>query len=272
MSSMRQAERTELLVRTLAMGYPSGMVLEPHTHAWAQLVYASQGVMSVQTAEGTWVVPPDRGVWIPAGIEHSIAMSGRVSMRTLYLAPALVAALPARCCVLAVPPLLRELILHAIGRGPLRRDVPEHRRLVSVLLDQLRVLPAVPLELPMPRDARAARVAVRLRETPGETAPIERLARAAGASRRTLERLFQRETGMSLGRWRQQARLLHAMRLLAQGEPVTSIALEVGYESASAFIATFKSALGTTPGRYYRAQAPDVNGRADGPGTSAARS
>lgn len=241
-------------VRTLAAGYSSGTVLENHAHDWAQLVYACEGVMSVQTDEGTWVVPSHRGVWIPAGVEHAIAMSGWVAMRTLYIAPALVRGLPRRCCVVAVPPLLRELILHAVAQGALRRDVREQRRLVDFLLDQLRALPAMPLELPMPRDARALRLARRWQEHPGAPPPVEELARGAGASRRTLERLFQRETGMSLGRWRQQARLLHAMRLLARGEAVTSTALEVGYESPSAFIAAFTQVMGTTPGRYYRAQ------------------
>jgi len=254
MPQTRHRAASELLVRSLATGYPSGLVLEPHSHSWAQLVYACEGVMSVQTDEGTWVVPSHRGVWIPADTRHSIAMSGWVSMRSLYIVPELARELPRRCCVLAIPPLLRELILHATAQGPLRRDVAEHRRLVDFLLDQLRVLPVVPLELPMPRDPRALRVARRLREEPGEQAPIQRLARGAGASRRTLERLFRRETGMPLGRWRQQARLLHAMRLLASGESVTSIALEVGYQSPSAFIEAFSSALGTTPGRYYKAQ------------------
>lgn len=258
---MRQATESEFLVRTLAVGYASGTILEPHSHDWAQLVYASEGVMSVHTTEGTWVVPSLRAVWIPAGIGHSVAMSGRVAMRTLYLAPKLVAGLPGRCCVVAVPPLLRELILHTVAQGALRSDVPEHRRLVDFLLDQLRVLPAVPLELPMPRDPRALRVAVRLRDEPGETAVVDDLAREAGASRRTLERLFQNETGLSLGRWRQQARLLHAMRLLARGESVTSTALEVGYDSASAFIAAFATVMGTTPGRYYRGRQHRQNAR-----------
>ena len=242
-----------MLVRTLAVGYSSETVLEHHSHDWGQLVYGSEGVMTVQTEEGTWVVPSQRAVWIPGGIGHSVAMSGWVSMRTLYLAPRLVGALPRRCCVISVPPLLRELILHTVAQGALRRDVPEHRRLVDFLLDQLCALPAVPLELPMPRDARALRVARRLRERPADTAPLEQFARAAGASRRTLERLFRKETGMSFGRWRQQARMLEAMRCLARGEPVTSTALEVGYESPSAFIAAFSQLLGTTPGRYYRA-------------------
>jgi AraC-like DNA-binding protein len=252
MLKMRQTPG-EMLVRTLAVGYSSGTILEQHTHDWAQLVYASEGVMTVETADGTWVVPSHRGVWIPAGIAHTIAMSGWVSMRTLYILPRLACGLPRRCTVVAVSSLLRQLILYAVAQGALRRDVPQHRRLVAFLIDQVRALPAVALELPMPRDARALRVAARLREEPGEPAPLDILAREAGASRRTLERLFEKETGMSLGRWRQQARLLQAMRLLARGEPVTSTALEVGYESPSAFIAAFSTALGTTPGRYYRA-------------------
>jgi AraC-like DNA-binding protein len=263
LSKSRQPALPELLIRTLAAGYSGGAVLERHTHRWAQLAYASEGVMRIETDEGIWVVPSHRAVWIPAGVGHSIAMSGRVSMRTLYIVPELAGALPRRCCVVAVPPLLRELILHAVGRGPLRRDDPAERRLVEFLLDQLSALPVVPLELPMPRDPRALRLARGLREEPGADARLDVLARRAGASRRTLERLFRSETGISLGRWRQQARLLHALRLLAEGEPVTGVALEVGYESPSAFVAAFSRAFGTTPGRYYRA--PDAAAPAASP-------
>jgi AraC-like DNA-binding protein len=267
MPEIRHDAAAPLLVRTLAVGYRAGTVLERHAHDWAQLAYASEGVMTVDTEHGTWVVPSHRGVWIPAGTRHSVSMSTAVSMRTLYLAPALVGTLPTRCCVLAIPALVRELILHAIARGPLRGDVPEHRRIVDFLLDQLRALPVVPLELPMPCDARALRIALRLREDPSNTSALDRLVRGTGASRRTLERLFQRETGLSLGRWRQQARLLQAMRLLARGESVTAIALDVGYRSTSAFIAAFASTLGTTPGRYY-AHRPSV---ADAPRPSRGR-
>src|SRR5262245_41346754 len=124
----------EFLLRTLAMRYPTGAVLERHRHDWAQLVYASEGVMRVETDDGLWVVPSHRAVWIPAGVAHSIAMSGWVSMRTLYLVPELAGELPSRCCVVSVSPLLRELILHAIAQGALRSDVPAQRRLVEVLL------------------------------------------------------------------------------------------------------------------------------------------
>ena len=207
--------------------------------------------MSVQTDDGTWIVTPNRSVWIPAGIGHSITMSGKVSMRTIYFLPKLVKTFPDRCCVIEVSGLLRELILHAVGLGPLRRDVPGHRRLVDFMLDQLRVLATLPLELPMPRDPRALRIATRIRDNPGDRATLTALAKAAGASRRTLERLFHMDTGMTLGRWRQQARLLYAVRMLAGGESVTATALEVGYDSPSAFIEAFSAIFGTTPGRYH---------------------
>lgn len=264
---MRHGEPARLVLRSLAVSYAPGTVLDAHRHDWAQLVYASAGVMSVHTREGTWVVPSNRAVWIPAGIVHSVAMSGRVSMRTLYLLPELVEQLPRRCCVVAVPALLRELILHAAGRGPLAEDRVEHRRLVGFLVDMLREqlveLRAATLEVRMPRDERAVRLALRLLDAPGERASLESLARSAGGSRRTLERLFQRETGLSLGRWRQQARLLEALRLLARGEQVTAVALEVGYENPSAFIAMFSAALGTTPGRYYRSRPALASGEAE---------
>jgi AraC-like DNA-binding protein len=248
---MRQAEQP-FLARSLAAGYLPDAVLERHSHDWVQLVYASEGVMSVQTDEGTWIVPPNRSVWIPARVGHSITMSGRVSMRTVYFPPKLVKALPQRCCVVEVSALLRELILRAVAMSPLRRDIPEHRRLFDFMLDQLRVLPALPLELPMPRDPRALRVATHIRDNPGDRATLAALAKAAGASLRTLERMFLAETRMTLGRWRQQARLLLAVRMLAGGESVTATALEVGYDSTSAFIEAFTSVLGTTPGRYYK--------------------
>ena len=105
------------MLRALAVGYGPGTVLERHSHRWAQLVYASEGVMRVETEDGVWVVPSHRAVWIPASVGHAIAMSGQVSMRTLYLAPALIAGLPERCCVVEVSPLLRELVLHAVARA-----------------------------------------------------------------------------------------------------------------------------------------------------------
>jgi len=127
--------------------------------------------------------------------------------------------------------------------------------LIGVMLDQVRTLTEEPLQLSMPREPRAARAAEILRGEPGRTDSLDSIAREAGASKRTLERGFRAETGMGFGRWRQQLRLLHALRLLAAGQPVTAVALESGYQSTSAFISMFKKALGATPYRYRKVSA-----------------
>jgi AraC-like DNA-binding protein len=246
----RKRHTDPIVVRTYAFGHSAGFTIPPHHHDWSQLIYASAGVMTVHTSYGSWVVPPERGVWVPAGVTHSIEMSGQVSMRTLYFAPGFAPRrLPGTCCVVNVSPLMRELILHAITMGALNRGIAVHARLIGVIVDQIRTLPEAPLELAMPRDARARRAAELLRANPGPSS-LDGIARVAGASKRTLERRFRSETGIGLGRWRQQLRLLHALRLLAGGEPVTSVALEAGYQSTSAFISMFKRALGTTPFKY----------------------
>ena len=241
-------------VRTSTVSeFPHGHLIKTHSHLWAQLLYASRGVMTVRTAEGAWVVPPNRGTWIPARTRHSVQMSGAVSMRTLYLAPSLSGGLPERCCVLAISPLLRELILRMVELRDLHLRVPAHAHLVSVLLDHLRVMESDAIHLPLPRDARARRIAAVLREQPDDSRSLVELSRVAGASKRTVERLFKSETGLGFGKWRQQLRLGHALRLLAAGQAVTNVALEVGYDSPSAFISAFRMTFGKTPGQYFRA-------------------
>jgi AraC-like DNA-binding protein len=248
-------------VTTLAYDYPAGHFIEPHTHVEHQLIYASSGVMTVHTPRGSWVVPVHRAVWVPGKTEHSIQISGMVAMRTLYLAPRLSRSLPVGCQVLSVSPLLRELVLHMVELGRLDRREPAHARLIGVLVDQLRVLVLPALRLPQPRDPRALRVAGEILARPGDARALPLLCRGSGASLRTIERLFQVETGMSFGRWRQQARMVEALRRLAGGEPVTRVALDVGYDSPSAFISTFRRTFGTTPGRYFRAASlGDVSG------------
>jgi AraC-like DNA-binding protein len=240
-----------ILVRSFAVRYSHAHVIASHTHEWHQLIYASEGVMWVHTAQGEWVVPSNRAVWVPTGVEHGIEMSGTVFVRTLYLSHRVSSSLPRRCCAVNVLPLLRELILHIMTLGTLDRRIPEQSRLIGFLLDQLRVLPTIPLQLPLPSDERARRVAALIRTKPDEGGSLKQLTKSASASIRTLERLFQKETGMTFGKWRQQLRLLHALRLLADDQPVTTVATAVGYESTSAFIAAFKQYFGTTPSKYF---------------------
>lgn len=241
-----------IAVRSLGLRLPPNHRIERHTHDWHQLVYATEGVMTVDTPAGSWVVPPHRAVWIPAGCEHTVRMTGVVRMRTVYLRPAPVDQLPAACCVIHVSPLLRELILETMRLEMLADDVPEHVRLAGVLADQIIHTREAPLRITRPMDPRARVVARNAQADLSVTASIAHLARGSGASVRTVERLFVLETGMTFGRWLQHVKALHALERLAAGESVTAAGLAVGYDSTSAFIAMFKRVLGTTPGNYFR--------------------
>jgi AraC-like DNA-binding protein len=237
-------------VTALAFEFNHGHVIPEHVHAEDQLVYACRGVMTVRTSAGIWVVPAQRAVWIPAQTPHSIVIAGAVSMRTVYLRPGMVK-LPRACSVVNVSPLLQHLILHLCTHEKLSRRSRIHANLINVFIDQLETVAAVPLQLPTPTDARAARVAATFERSPGHPYPLAAACKLAGASKRTIERLFQQETHLTLGRWRQQLRLMRSLQLLAAGEKISHAGLEAGYSTPSAFIAMFKKALGTTPGRYF---------------------
>jgi AraC-like DNA-binding protein len=235
-----------VLVRTYPATFLSERTMTPETHEWDQLTYAARGFMGVRTETMQWLVPPHRAIWVPAGVEHQEAMYAPVSVRSLFLAPAITTHLPREPRTFEIAPLLRELILHTCRLGSLDQRVRAQGHLIAVLIDQLTTVSDVPLQLPWPKDPRAQRAAELLHDV--RSAPA--VARKAGASVRTLERLFSRETGMSLGEWRRRCRLLQAMRLLARGESVTEVALDSGYNSTSAFVSAFKSMFGVTPGQY----------------------
>ncbi len=239
-------------ITALTRDYAAGHVIPSHFHERDQLVYASRGVMTVRTHDGTWVVPPSRAVWIPAPVAHTITMSGSVSMRTLYFKPRIVKALPHTCCVVNVSSLLRELILHACTIGDLRNTVKRERHVMNLIGDQLKAFQAIPLQLPNLSDQRALRIAEKLLSEPGSRQTLAQLCRTSGAGKRTIERLFVEETGLTFGKWRQQLRTMQALRLLAEGANVTRTALEAGYSTPSAFVAAFRKLLGTTPTSYFR--------------------
>lgn len=239
-------------VAAMAKDFPDGHRIPRDRHSRGQLIYAIAGVMIVTTPHGTWVVPPQRAVWVPPRIDHESRMAGDVAMRTLYVRADAARAMPAHCCVVNVSPLLRELIVEAT-RLPVRYDERgRDGRLMRLVLDELATSPALPLHLPQPADKRLKRVCDALQRDPANAEPLERWAERVGASSRTLARLFLRETGVRFTVWRQQARLLAALTRLAAGESVTAVALNLGYVSPSAFTAMFRRALGTAPRDYFR--------------------
>ena len=237
------------LIRTLACTYFGGHHIEPHTHPWGQLIYAAAGVMRVRADDTLWLVPPARAVWAPAGLRHEIWARGDFAMRTLYLAPGLAEPLASGCRAIEVSPLLRELILRLVSIGMLEAGDPAHGRLAGVLIDLLRTAETLPLSLPLPADPRAVRAAGRLQSAPADPAQLKEIAAGAGASPRTLQRLFLAETGLRFSDWRQRLRLLHAAGALGEGASVTEAGLDAGYASTSAFIAAFRRRFGRTPAR-----------------------
>ena len=235
----------------MAKELPSGHVISLHKHSRAQLLYASSGVMTVSTESGIWVVPPLRAVWIPAHTNHQIEVSGTLSMRTVYIDPIYYSGPSEGCSVIAVSPLLKELILHVVDLPRLYPLGGQEERVISVLLDQISSMRTAPLDLQIPVDLRLRRIYAHLSSKPGDNRTLEDWGKIVGATARTLTRHFRSETGMSFVQWRHQVRILEALRRLGRKEPVTKVAIELGYDSPSAFISMFKKALGKTPGQYF---------------------
>ncbi len=215
-------------------------------------MYVVNGSMTVETAEGVWVLPSNRALWIPAGVAHTFKHARPISLRAVYVrldTPSI----PAweRCSVLNVSTLVRELILAC---AQLPQEYPQHSkemRLATVLLDHLALLQQDAFFLPDPLDKRAVKAANLIKSNPNETRPLKEIASQVGASPRTLERLFSAETGMGFGAWRQRLRMMVALENLAAGETVSTTAAAIGYESSSSFIAAFRSVFGCSPAKYF---------------------
>jgi len=237
-------------IAAMAKDFPNGHIIPPHSHPRAQLIYAAEGVMRVVTSEGAWVVPPQRGVWLPAGVEHEVHMHGDVAMRTLYIDPQAAPAALKGGTVIEVTSLLRALILRAVEEPIEYDERGAMGHVAALILAELARGTPVPFHIPLPRDPRLLTLCRALLDEPGADATLDIWADRVGASTRTLARLFRRETGLAFAAWRQQVRLAEAVGRLARREPVTRIAEDLGYASPSAFSAMFHRALGSTPRQY----------------------
>ncbi|PXF31698.1 AraC family transcriptional regulator [Pokkaliibacter plantistimulans] len=251
----RQVPELQQLPRPLyarAESLSSGAWTPLHQHPWIQISYAIQGVLNVQTDAGSYIAPPQRAIWIPAHTAHAVFNSTRVEMRSLYLDPAVVPADRQHSRVLAVTPLIRELIRSFTALPVEYQQDDAEGRLVQVLLDQLLLAEEVELSLPMPTDSRLRALCEALQAQPDDRRSLSQWGAQLGASEKTLARLFQRETGMTFRIWRQRLRLLSALTPLESGCSVTEVALSCGYESTSAFIAAFRQTFACTPGEFFR--------------------
>lgn len=244
------SDEPHFLVRTLAADFADGRALKPHAHTWGQLIYASAGLVSVWTEHGSWVLPPQWALWAPSGVAHAMRFTGPTSLRTLYLRPGL-ADWPPRSGVVTVSALLRELILRAVEIGMLDERDRRHVAIAELIAHEFRSSTTRAFDLPLPRSPGLRRVADYLMQRPAHDTGHAALSKRFGIGVRTLERGFVAETGLSLGYWRRQARLLHAMRCLAAGASVKNAAIEAGYQSPSAFVAAFRDVFESTPGQYF---------------------
>jgi AraC-like DNA-binding protein len=238
-------------VHLVARHYKKGVRLGTHLHREAQLVYAAKGTMQVTTPKGRWLVPPDRAVWVPARLEHSIDVLANIDMRTLYFDLAWLARAPRSKSleaefVVRVSRLLHEAIL-ALFDG--RNNPDRTELLVELAILELHHAEDSATFIPLPHEPRCRRAAELVLDDPTGTHEIETLAREVGTSARTLSRLFSSETQLSFKSWCQRARIAAAIRKLSMEANVSvkQLAADLGYASVPAFSHAFRQVTGKTP-------------------------
>ncbi len=231
-------------MRVRARPLAAGVRVPRHTHAWAQLAYASRGVLRMATTGTTWMVPPSRAIWVPPRVTHEVVIVEDAYLRTLYIDESIVPGGLDACRVVEVSGLLRELIVALDARD---LGATRERMLCALVLDELGHAEPLPLAVPMPDEKRLRTLCEAVLAQPAHAESLEHLASEVGASTRTISRLFKQELGVSFSQWRQQALLARAIPLLNQGRPLSHIARELGYQSQSAFSAMFRRAFGKSP-------------------------
>ena len=227
-----------------------GLESQPHAHRESQLMYLVRGEMICEGSSALWIVPPQSALWIPGSVTHRIRARAPLEGYTIFVEPGAAPNLPPDCCAVSVTPLFRELLLRLATRPALYELEGPDARLVSVLLDELATVSIEEHRLPMPIDPRLRRLVDAMIADPANRATTKMWARRIGVGERTLNRLLVEETGLSFGRWRQQLNIILAIQKLSRGATVQSVALDLGYESASSFVTMFRKALKTSPARY----------------------
>ena len=249
---LEEIERSEGPVLAIAAEYPDGYAVQPHRHRRAQLLYARTGVVMVATEDGRWMVPPDHALWLPAGTVHAVEMLGRVVMNSVYVVPEAIDGLPNEVRVVGLTELMQSLIAEAVMRPAGQEPSRRAELVMALMLEEIPSLPAKPLGLPFPAEPRLAALCRKFVAAPNPHLTIDAWAKELAMSRRAFTRAFREATGLSLSIWRQQACLFTAIPRLAGGETVTSVALDLGYDSVAAFTTMFTRMLGAPPRAYLR--------------------
>lgn len=248
----RYAPSTERPLRGKARVMAHQMNIQPHEHDWGQLVFSVTGAVRVSTERNTYIVPPSRAVWIPPDVVHAVSAIERADLRTLYLLPGLLAGEAwSACRVIEVAPLLRELVLALPTEPAMPAEQPRERLLTELIINELNRARALRLGVELPQDKRLRRLCEAMLNAPGRFTSLDAWAAEVGASARTISRLFRDELGTSYAQWRSQVLLAHALSLAARQQPMSHIASELGYASASAFTAMVTRTVGMPPSRFF---------------------
>lgn len=246
---MSNSRHSRTRVRGYSITHPPGHVELPTQPGWDYVVFAHTGLFTAFTESRAWTIPAHRALCVPDGTRIRIETSRRTAIRCLYVDEGL-GVVGAELRVVTLAPLTRELVAHAVANAPMSLDTPTEDATITLIAERLASDPDAQLHLPLPLDTVANEIANSIMATPDQS--LDAYVQNADASRRTLERRFKTETGMSLGQWRRRARILAAVALLAQGESVTQTALAVGYATPSSFVAAFRSELGSPPREFMR--------------------
>ena len=235
-----------------ARDYAHGESEPWHQHNCAQLLHILSGVVRVETVSGCWVVPPGRGVWLPANTQHAIRTTGNVAARTLFIDPLARADLPASCQIVQITPLLRELIVASFSLAEEYRPGSRDERVYELILDEIRGMQALPFYLAEPESEVLKKLCSQIRDAISLPWSKAQAASMVGMSEKTLNRHFQQQTALTYSEWVRRAKLMNALERLAQGHSVLRVALDLGYGSHSAFTAMFRRVMGISPSDYYR--------------------
>ncbi|MFC3863922.1 AraC family transcriptional regulator [Alcaligenes aquatilis] len=257
---LSHSDTSPLLVSGVIEHYPAGHEVPRHSHHCGHLLYATEGVLLVQADTGQWLVPPTTAVWLRPGVPHQLNATTAVNVHGLFIDEILAAQLPDHDCVLHVTPLVRELIAALVQVIPQAAPPLRDALLGQLLLEELRVLHPLPFHLPWPKDDLMRRICADLVRSPALQQTMIEVAQQYALTPKTLHRRFLKSTGMNLGKWRQQMRLMASIQLLLQGKSITQAALESGYESLSAYSVAFKKTFAYPPSEFLAtlSQYPDT--------------
>lgn len=243
-------ESSVLAVTGVVARYPAGHSVPEHAHRRGHLLYAAQGVLLVEAATGRWLVPPTAAVWLRPGIPHRLVITVPVEVHGIFIHEDSAQHLPSEDCVLHVSGLLRELIGALTSLDPKSSHSRREQLLGDLFMEELGLQRPLPFHLPWPSDLQIRQVCDTLARDPSHPGVADDWAAKLAMSTKTFHRRFQKSTGLTFGRWRQQMRLMSSMTQLIDGAPITQVALNSGYESHSAYAVAFRKHFGLSPSAF----------------------